>query len=323
MDELNLLVSFSLPAQYVERIRVFCPRVTIQQSRNKEEALALAKEADILLAGFFSLELFKAARRLRWIQTLFAGVDRFLYPEVAKSSVVITNASGVNSIAVSEHVIGLMLCLNRKLHIFVRNQIKREWKTSDTDLSVQMDELSGKTAGLVGLGHIGSEIAKRARCLGMRVIATRRNASAPKPDYVDKLVPLGDLEELLVDSDFVIIQVPLTRETEGMFGEKEFRRMKRTAHLVNASRGKIVKEDELIEALKEGRIAGAALDTFCVEPLPEDSPLWRMQNVIVTPHVAGLTPHYMERLTDLFCDNLRRFMNGEPLINVVDKSRGY
>jgi phosphoglycerate dehydrogenase-like enzyme len=157
----------------------------------------------------------------------------------------------------------------------------------------------------------------------MRVIVTRRNPSAPKPDYVDKLISPENLEELLADSDFVIIQIPLTKETEGMFGEKELRRMKRTAYLVNASRGSIIKEDELIEALKKGWIAGAALDTFATEPLPEDSPLWNMQNVIITPHVAGLTPRYMERLTDLFCENLRRFMNDEPLINVVDKNDGY
>lgn len=304
-------------------IRAVSPKVTVQQSLNKEEAIAMAEDVDILLAGFFSLELFKAAKRLKWIQTLFAGVDAFLYPEVVNSSVVITNAGGVNSIPVSEQVIGMILCLNRKLHLFVRNQMERKWKTSDADLIFQMDELSGKTAGLVGLGRIGSEIAKKAKCLGMRVIATRRNPSAPKPDYVDKLISPENLEELLADSDFVIIQIPLTKDTEGMFGEKELRRMKRTAYLVNASRGNIIKEDELIEALREGWIAGAALDTFATEPLPEDSPLWNMQNVIITPHVAGLTPRYMERLTDLFCENLRRFMNDEPLINVVDKSRGY
>jgi phosphoglycerate dehydrogenase-like enzyme len=229
----------------------------------------------------------------------------------------------VNSIPVSEHVIGMMLCLNRKMPLFMRNQTERKWKTSDADLILHMDEMSGKTAGLVGLGRIGSEIAKKAKCLGMRVIVTRRNPSAPKPDYVDKLISPENLEELLADSDFVIIQIPLTKETEGMFGEKELRRMKRTAYLVNASRGSIIKEDELIEALKKGWIAGAALDTFATEPLPEDSPLWNMQNVIITPHVAGLTPRYMERLTDLFCENLRRFMNDEPLINVVDKNDGY
>ena len=323
MEELKLLISFSLPPPCVEMIGAVSPKVTIQQSRNKQEALALAEDADILLAGFFSLELFKAAKQLKWIQTLFAGVDAFLYPEVVKSSVVITNAGGVNSIPVSEQVIGMMLCLNRKLYLFMRSQTERKWKTSDADLIFQMDELSGKTAGLVGLGRIGNEIAKKAKCFGMKVIATRRTSSAPKPDYVDKLVSPENLEELLADSDFVIIQIPLTKDTEGMFGEKELRRMKRTAYLVNASRGKIIKEDELIEALKEGWIAGAALDTFATEPLPEDSPLWNMQNVIITPHVAGLTPRYMERLTDLFCENLRRFMNDEPLFNVVDKSRGY
>jgi D-2-hydroxyacid dehydrogenase (NADP+) len=323
LDELNVLISFSLPAPYVERIRAVFPKVTVQQSHDKQEALTLAKDADILLAGFFSPELFKASKRLKWIQTLFVGVDAFLYPEVVKSSVVITNAGGVNSIPVSEHVLGMMLCLNRKLHLFIRNQTERKWKTSDADLIFQMDELSGKTAGIVGLGRIGSEIAKKAKCFGMKVIATRRNPSAPKPDYVDKLVSPENLEELLVDSDFVIIQIPLTKDTEGMFGERELHRMKRTAYLVNASRGNVIKEDELIKALKECYIAGAALDTFATEPLPEDSPLWDMPNVIITPHVAGLTPRYMERLTDIFCENLTRFMNGEPLINVVDKTRGY
>ena len=323
MDELNLLITFSLPAPYVERIKAFSPRITVQQSRNKDEALALAKDADILLAGFFSLELFKAAKRLKWIQTLYAGVDMFLHPEVVKSPVVITNASGVNSTAVSDQVIGMMLCLNRKLHVFIRDQAMRKWKTDDMELISQMEELSGKTAGIVGLGRIGSEIAKKAKCLGMKVIATRRNPSAPKPEYVDKLVPSENLQELLGDSDFVIIQIPLTKDTEGMFGEKQLRSMKRTAYLVNASRGDIIKEDKLIEALKEGWIAGAALDTFATEPLPPDSPLWNMPNVIITPHVAGLTPKYMKRLTDLFLENLKRFMNNEPLINVVDKNRGY
>jgi phosphoglycerate dehydrogenase-like enzyme len=307
----------------VERIRAFSPKVTVHQSLNKEEALALAKDVDILLAGFFSLELFEAAKQLKWIQTVFAGVDEFLCPEVVKSSVIITNASGVNSIAVSEHVIGMMLCLNRKLQFFIKNQTERKWETSYMDLISQMDELSGKTVGIVGLGRIGGEIAKKTKCFGMKVIATRRDISAPKPDYVDKLVSPGNLGELLADSDFVIIQVPPTKDTEGMFSEKELHRMKRTAYLVNASRGTIIKELDLIKALKEGWIAGAALDTFSMEPLPEDSPLWNMQNVIITPHVAGLTPHYMERLTDLFCTNLRRFMNDEPLINLVDKSRGY
>ena len=323
MDELNLLISFGLLPQYVEMIKAVSPKVRVRQSLSKEEAITMAEDVDILLAGFFSLELFKAAKRLKWIQTLFAGVDTLLYPEVVNSSVVITNAGGVNSIPVSEQVMGMILCLSRKLHVFMRNQTERKWKTIDADLIFQMDELSGKTAGLVGLGRIGSEIAKKAKCFGMRVIATRRNPSAPKPDYVDKLVSPEHLEELLADSDFVIIQIPLTKDTEGMFGKKELRGMKRTGYLVNASRGSIVKEDELVEALKEGWIAGAALDTFSTEPLPEDSPLWNMQNVIITPHVAGLTPLYMERLTHLFCENLRRFMNDEPLINIVDKSRGY
>jgi len=323
LDTLKVLITFNLPEVFVERIRAVSPRVTVQQSRNKQEALALAGDPDVLLVGFFSPELFKAAKRLRWVQTLFVGVDAFLYSEVVQSAVVMTHAGGVNAIPVSEHVLGLMFCLNRKLHLFIRNQTARKWEKNEAELMYQMDELPGKTLGLLGLGRIGGEIARKAKCLGMKVIATRRDPSAPKPNYVDKLVSPENLEELLADSDFVVIQIPLTKDTRGMFGEKQLRSMKPTAYLVNASRGGIVKEDELVKALKEGWIAGAALDVFATEPLAESSPLWDMPNVIVTPHVAGLTPHYMERLTDLFCENLKRFLKNEPLINVVDKTRGY
>jgi phosphoglycerate dehydrogenase-like enzyme len=320
---MRLLISFGLQPSYVEKIRAVSERVDVQQSRDKQEALSLVKDAEILFAGFFSQEMFRKAEKLKWIQASFAGVESFLYPEVVKSNVVVTNAGGVNSVPVAEHVIGMMLSLNRKLHVFMRGQREAKWKTSDRELMSQMEELSGKTVGVVGLGRIGSEIANRAKCFGMKVIAMRRNPSAPKPVYVDALVSPENLKELLGQADFVVIQLPLTKETEGMFGETELRSMKRTGYLVNASRGGIIQEDKLIKALKEGWIAGAALDTFAVEPLPSDSPLWKMKNVVVTPHVAGLTPRYMERLTDLFCENLKRFLNSQPLINVVDKTRGY
>jgi phosphoglycerate dehydrogenase-like enzyme len=157
----------------------------------------------------------------------------------------------------------------------------------------------------------------------MKVIATRRNPSAPTPDHVDKLVSPENLETLFAESDFVVLQLPLTAKTEGVIGEKELRSMKPTAYLINTSRGNVVQEDKLIQALKEGWIAGAALDTFAQEPLPKSSPLWDMKNVIITPHVAGLTPYYLDRLIDIFCENLRRFLNKQEMVNVVDKTRGY
>jgi phosphoglycerate dehydrogenase-like enzyme len=323
MSEIKILVSFDLPSVYIKKIGDVSTNLEIYQSQQNEELLNLIKDADILFAGFFSREMFLAARRLKWIQTMGAGVERFLFPEVVRSNVVITNASGVHPIPISEHVIAMMLSFCRKLHLFFRYQMERKWERYRGSAERQIEELSGKTVGIVGLGRIGDEIAKKTKSLGMRVIATRRNPTAPTPSYVDKLVHPENLKELLTESDFVVLTIPLTKETEGMIGEAQLRSMKRTSYLINVGRGKIVQEDKLIQALKEGWIAGAGLDVFEREPLPQDSELWDMKNVIITPHVAGSTPHYLERSTDIFCENLKRFIRNEPLINVVDKTIGY
>jgi len=324
MEKMKVLISFDLPEVFVEKIRGVSPNLEVLQSEDKEEALRLIENADILFAGFFSKELFLAARRLKWIQAWGAGVDGLLFPEVVKSRVTVTNAGGVHPTPISEHVIGLMLCLCRKLHLFIRNQAERKWERFESWASVdQVEELSGKTVGIVGLGRIGTEIAQKAKCLAMRVIATKRDPSQMASTSVDRLVHPADLNQLFAESDFVVLSLPLTNETEGMMGEAQFKSMKRTAYLVNVSRGKIVQEEKLVEALKQGWIAGAGLDTFENEPLSEDSELWGFRNVIITPHVAGLTPYYMERLTGIFCENLDRFIHKQPLINVVDKTLGY
>jgi phosphoglycerate dehydrogenase-like enzyme len=318
MNELKLLVSFPLPSSYIEKIKDVYAPIKVWQGNDEKELLDLIKDADILFAGVFSLKMFLAAKKLKWIQTSSAGVENFLFPEVVESKVIITNAAGVNSIPVSEHVIAMMLCLSRKLHCFIRNQMERKW-----EFLGPLDELSGKTVGIVGLGRIGGEIAKKAKSLGMRVIATRRNPLAPTPTYIDKFVHPENLKELLAESDFVVLALPLTKDTNGIIGEAQLRSMKSNSYLINASRGKLVKEEKLIQALEEGWIEGAGLDVVEIEPLPEDSPLWKMENVIITPHVAGFTPYYLERLADIFCENLKRFVSGENLINAVDKTLGY
>jgi len=324
MKKTKILISFGLPEVFVTKIKSVSPNIEVLQSQDKEEALHLIEDVDILFAGFFSKELFLAARRLKWIQAWGAGVDRLLLPEVVKSRVIVTNAGGVHPTPISEHVIGLMLCLCRKLHLFIKNQTERKWEGFESWASAeQVEELSGKTVGIVGLGRIGTEIAQKARCLGMRVIATKRDPSQMPSTNVDRLVHPTDLTQLLGESDFIVLSLPLTKETKGMIGKPQFENMKRTAYLINVSRGEIVQEDKLIEALKQGWIAGAGLDTFENEPLPGDSELWGFRNVIITPHVAGLTPHYMERLTEIFCENLDRFIQKQPLINVVDKTLGY
>jgi phosphoglycerate dehydrogenase-like enzyme len=320
---IKFLVSLSLPDFHLKKIEAVSSNVEVLQSQDKKELLTLVQDADILFAGIFSREMFLAANKLKWIQTLWAGVERFLYPEVVNSHVIITNAGGIHPTPVSEHAVGFMLCFSRKLHFFIRNQVERKWKESDEELLLQFEELPGKTVGIVGLGKIGTAVAEKSKCLGMRVIATRRNLSSPKPDYVDKMVYPENLKELLAESDFVVITLPLTKETDGIIGEAQLRSMKSTGYLINVSRGKVVQENKLIQALKEGWIAGAGLDTFENEPLPNDSALWGMDNVIITPHVAGLTPYYMERLINILTENLKRFINGENLINVIDKTLGY
>ena len=324
MDKMKVLISFDLPGVYVERIRSVSPTLEVVQSEDKGEALRLVEDADVLFSGFFSKELFLAARKLKWIQAWGAGVDRFLFPEVVKSRVIVTNAGGVHPTPISEHVIGMMLCFCRRLHLFIRNQMERKWERYESGASTeQVEELAGKTVGIIGLGRIGTEIAQKARCLGMIVMATKRDPSRPASTSVDRLIRPADLKQLLAESDFVVLSLPLTKETQGMIGEAQLKSMKRTGYLINVSRGKIVQESKLIEALKQGWIAGAGLDTFESEPLPETSELWGIKNVIITPHIAGLTPYYMERLTNIFCENLHRFILEQPLMNVVDKTLGY
>jgi len=312
MKEMTLLVSFDLPKTYVRKIQKTSVNVEILQSSDENELMRLVENADILLAGAFSIEMFRKAKKLKWIQTVGAGVNRFLFLEVVKSRVILTSAGGVHPVPISEHVIGLMLLFCRKLHFFVRDQEERKWERYGEGLMEQVEELSGKTIGVVGLGKIGNEVAEKAKCLGMKVIATKRNANTPKPDYVDKLIYPKNLKELLAESDFVVLTLPLTRETKRMIGETQLKNMKKTSYLINVARGRIVQEDKLIQALKEGWIAGAGLDTFESEPLPQNSELWSMKNVIITPHCAFNSKESLERLVKTTIENIQAFAAGKP-----------
>ena len=315
---LRILFSFDMEDKYIRGIResVSSVELEIMKSQDKEKLMELIKDAEIVFAGRLTPEMFRAGKKLQWVHSSSAGVERLLFPELVVSSVILTNSRGIHPIQVSEHALGLMLCLVRGLHKLIRFQPGREWR------HVKVDELWGKTIGVIGLGTIGSEIARKAKALGMTVFAIKKRPGV-KPEYVDRLLSPEGLPELLSASDFVVVIAPLTKETEGMIGERELKLMKPTAYLINVARGKIVREADLIRALKEGWIAGAGLDVFEEEPLPKSSPLWDLENVIITPHMAGSTPYYWERATALFCENLKRFVGGKPLINIVDKRAGY
>lgn len=265
-------------------------------------------------------ELVARMPNLRWFQQWGAGADWLLrYPELIERDLIITNASGVHAIPISEHIFALLLALARRLPEAWQAQRDHIWHRQTMG---EVFELAGKTMVLVGLGDIGERTAKIASAMEMRVIGVRRNPQRPVPG-VDRIVGPAQLCEVLPEADFLVLTVPLTPETEHLIGEEELHLLKPTCVLVNIGRGRTVDQSALIRALAEGRLGGAGLDVFDPEPLPADSPLWDMPNVIITAHYAGRTPAYDERAMEIFLDNLTRYQSGQPLRNVVDKRLGY
>jgi len=302
------------------QIQALAPDMSILVTHDREEIESVLDEIEIAVGGF-PRELLPGARNLRWLQQWGAGADWLLrYPEAVELDFVLTNVSGVHAIPISEHILAFLLAFGRGFHLAIRAQGRCEWFSYEQQKDIF--ELVGKTMLLVGVGAIGERTAQVAAALGMRVLGVRRDPSVDAPG-VEAMFGPDQLLDLLPEADFVVLAIPHTHETEGVIGERELRAMKPTAHLINIGRGGIIQEGALIRALQEGWIAGAGLDVFETEPLPEDSPLWDMDNVIITAHYAGATPHYDERAMAIFLDNLRRYQAGEPLCNVVDKKIGY
>lgn len=259
-----------------------------------------------------------AAPNLRWIQLTSAGADRLLNSGFIEDGIIVTTVSGLHATPIGEFVLSAMLMFAKGAPIAMRAQARHEW----TRFAPR--ELAGKTVGVVGFGHIGEEVGRLAKAFGCRVIATRRSAKERGAHAnADLILPAADLHELLRESDYIALTMPLTPETRGMIGEAELRAMKPAAVLVNIARGPVTVEADLVRALQEGWIAGAALDVFDTEPLPPEHPFWGMENVILTPHISGGTEIYNQRAVRIFADNLRRYLHGGPLRNVVDLARGY
>ncbi len=280
-------------------------------------------EAEIAWCGNLSPAMIDRAAKLRWISFWSAGMDGKFTPQLLERNFLITNASGVHGANIGEHIMAWMLMFTRDMHFHVRSQVAGEWKRSPVMSSVS--ELTGRTLGIVGYGRIGEGLAVRAKAFGMRVVALKRNPDAQydRSVPVDHIYAPSELRQLLSESDHVCISLPLTSDTHHLFNAGTLSYMKPTAYLYNVARGKIVDEQALITALQEGRIAGAGLDVFEREPLPADSPLWKMENVIITPHTAGQTPYYFVRAAALFTENLRRYLNEETLSNLYQHEREY
>ncbi len=317
-DDILRKVASVSPGINVKEISIMRSEPYQECSTTGEEVDALLAEAEVLYGFVPPKNLLARAPRLKWIQAMSAGVDRLAGTDIWQSPVTITGVSGIHATPIGEFVLQLMLMFAKKAPQYLQMQQKREWKRLTPSV------LRSRTVGIVGLGSIGREVARLSRAFGMRVVATRRSVrKARRSGYADLLLPSGQLKQLLSESDYVVIATPLTPETTGLIGEAELRAMKPTACLINIARGGIVDEEALIRALKEKWIAGAGLDVTAREPLPADSPLWELDNVILSPHISGGIEDYAMQATELFCDNLRRYLAGRKLRNVINKKKGY
>lgn len=307
-----------MPPSQMDELRRVAPNVELVVARSEQEALA--KVGDVVgMFDFVSPEVIRAGKRLRWVQVGSAGVENVLFPEMMNSQITLTNAQRVYAPPIADQALAFMVCLSKGLYYFIRHQSEGNWSVPPR---LHPKELQGQTVFVLGLGGIGSNLARRANACGMRVLATDPK-QMPKPDYVAHLGKPAEFHTLLPEADFVASCVPLTRETQGMIGAREFAMMKRGAFLINMSRGKVVDTNALVEALRSGQLGGAAMDVTDPEPLPKDHPLWQMENVIITPHMSNRSPGSDARRFEVLKENLRRFSRGEPLINVVDKQLGY
>jgi phosphoglycerate dehydrogenase-like enzyme len=303
----------------LEEIRAIAPEKKLLFTRDHDEIGANAEEIEIAV-GWVPRDLISKFNNLRWFQQWGAGADWLLnHPELVAKDFILTNMSGLHAIPISEHIFSLMLALARGLHRAVKAQGKGKWLRHE---SLDLFELAGKTMVLVGVGAIGERTAAIAAAMGMRVLGVRRNPTLQAPG-VERMFGPAQLMDVLPHADFVVLTIPLTPETRGLIGEPELKAMKSSAKIINIGRGGTIQEAYLIKALQESWIAGAGLDVFETEPLPSESPLWDMDNVILTSHYSGLTPHYTERGLAIFKDNLRRYQAGDPLRNVVDKNLAY
>ena len=266
----------------------------------------------------FAPGMFRAMPNLKWIQSISVGVDDWVHDPSLRPDVVVTNTKGLYADEVAEYIIWALLSLSRRFDVVVKNQVRRHWQQIDGS------RLSGKTLGIAGLGHLGRATARLAKSFGMRVVGICRDTNASKVnDAVDELIAVTDLESVLGRLDGLAICLPVTSDTRGLFSSDVIAKLKHGAIVINVARESLVDYNSLLEALRQGRLTGAALDVFEKEPLRKRSPLWKCPNLLVTPHVSALSNEYRDKVARLICNNLDRLHSGRPLECVVDRVKGY
>lgn len=300
--------------KHIEKIIAAGCEVTVAEKPTLEEVA----DAEIVIGwcnGDVNEALIDHGKELKWMHILSAGIELLPFEKAKERGILVSNSRGIHGIPIGEHVFAMILSMTRNLGVLRDYQRAKKWD------KVPAQEIYGKTMAVIGLGSIGLQIATLAKAFGMKVIGTKRTAE--EIPGVDMVYKSKDMKEALAEADFVVVAVPHTKDTEMLFGKEEFEAMKESAFFVNIARGKVADENALIEALKEGKIAGACLDVFETEPLGQESPLWKMENVLITPHQAALSPMYMERALGIFLSNIEKYKSGEKLNNAIDLDRKY
>ena len=333
---MKLLIHPAVDADRLRRISEAAGEMQVVNADDAATARAEIVDADAFF-GKITSELLRAAGRLRWVQSPTASLEHYLFEELVEHPCLLSNMRGLFSDVIADHVMGFVLCFARNLHVYLRQQLAAHWEpvggeaargtfAAGPGVASEIDRrhlhLADGTLGVVGVGSIGAEICRRAAAFGMRVVGVDP-VTRQVPGVADEVWPVDRLPDLLAASDFVVIAAPHTPETVKLFRSEQLRRMKPTAYLINVGRGVIVDLADLTAGLENGTIAGAALDVFEIEPLPADHPLWRMENVLITPHVAAASPRIAERHLETLLENIRRFVRGQEPATLVDKRRWF
>ncbi len=322
MDDITILILGKPRHAQLQLLHGLNGKVRILQATSSEEAAVKAPEADVILAWDGQRDVIHAAianaSRVQWIHGRFAGLDHVVTPELKKSTIPFSNGRGVFSQSLGEFVLAAMLYFAKDIPRMRRSQQAGKWEPFD------ILELSRQSMGIVGYGDIGRACAWRAKAMGMRVLALRRHMELSKEDpHVDRVYGRDGRLDMIAESDYVVCAAPLTAETKGMFSDAEFGAMKPSGVIINVGRGPVIDEPAMIRALESGRIKGAGLDVTSVEPLPAESPLYKMENVLLSPHCADHTTDWLDDAMKFFLQQFERFRKGQPLENLVDMSRGY
>jgi phosphoglycerate dehydrogenase-like enzyme len=306
-----------------EAIRKRWPEMRVLHLPNYDGLPKELPDTDIFVGYSLRAEQLKAARKLKWIHSTAAGVAQLMYPELRDSGIMVTNPSGIFSVPMAEHTMGLLLALARNFPDSVRQQDAARWAQQELwDKPQHLTEINGKVLLIAGYGSIGREVAKRAKVFEMRVWGVTRSGEGERT-HADKILPVAKLHEALPEADYVLIAAPETAETRHLIGAAEIAKMKHGARLINVGRGSLLDEAALLRALESGALGGAAIDVAKLEPLPAESPLWKAPNLVITPHTSGVSGRLWDRQAAVLIELLERWFDGRELFNRVDFARGY